>query len=165
MQVKNDLRNNDLESFKNIVNSTNDTHNKLISSIQKNVDQMIRDKSQQEGVTMAMEEKISKISVLRLGSIFFKLFFQLDLFGPNCDTIREAGEQEVKRMIQKEQEVDHHDLHHHCHHHPYHEQVRQHVEEKVLALQMSLRELQTGVEGLGPLQTGDNDTCNKLFHE
>lgn len=42
MQVKNDLRNNDLESFKNIVNSTNDTHNKLISSIQKNVDQMIR---------------------------------------------------------------------------------------------------------------------------
>merc|ERR550532_868125 len=112
-QVKNDLRNNDLESFKNIVNSTNDTHNKLISSIQKNVDQMIRDKSQQEGVTMAMEEKISKISVLR-----------------------EAGEQEVKRMIQKEQEV------------------RQHVEEKVLALQMSLRELQTGVEGLGPLQTG-----------
>merc|ERR1719234_1670851 len=112
-QVKNDLRNNDLESFKNIVNSTNDTHNKLISSIQKNVDQMIREKSQQEGVTMAMEEKISKISVLR-----------------------EAGEQEVKRMIQKEQEV------------------RQHVEEKVLALQMSLRELQTGLEGLGPLQTG-----------
>merc|ERR1719341_3019389 len=84
-QVKNDLRNNDLESFKNIVNSTNDTHNKLISSIQKNVDQMIRDKSQQEGVTMAMEEKISKISVLR-----------------------EAGEQEVKRMIQKEQEVRQH---------------------------------------------------------
>ena len=42
LQVKNDLRNNDLESFKNIVNSTNDTHNKLISSIQKNVDQMIR---------------------------------------------------------------------------------------------------------------------------
>ena len=37
-------------------------------------------------------------------------------------------------------------------------QVRQHVEEKVLALQMSLRELQTGVEGLGPLQTGGNDT-------
>ena len=70
LQVKNDLRNNDLESFKNIVNSTNDTHNKLISSIQKNVDQMIRDKSQQEGVTMAMEEKISKISVLRLGSTF-----------------------------------------------------------------------------------------------
>ena len=69
MQVKNDLRNNDLESFKNIVNSTNDTHNKLISSIQKNVDQMIRDRSQQEGVTMAMEEKISKISVLRLGRI------------------------------------------------------------------------------------------------
>ena len=68
--MKNDLRNNDLESFKNIVNSTNDTHNKLISSIQKNVDQMIRDKSQQEGVTMAMEEKISKISVLRLGSTF-----------------------------------------------------------------------------------------------
>ena len=61
-------------------------------------------------------------------------------------------------MIQKEQEVDHHDLHHHCHHHPYHEQVRQHVEEKVLALQMSLRELQTGVEGLGPLQSGGNDT-------
>merc|ERR1719362_2061835 len=30
----------------------------------------------------------------------------------------------------------------------------EHVEEKVLALQMSLRELQTGVEGLGPLQTG-----------
>ena len=74
LQVKNDLRNNDLESFKNIVNSTNDTHNKLISSIQKNVDQMIRDKSQQEGVTMAMEEKISKISVLRLGSIFFENF-------------------------------------------------------------------------------------------
>ena len=76
MQVKNDLRNNDLESFKNIVNSTNDTHNKLISSIQKNVDQMIRDKSQQEGVTMAMEEKISKISVLRLGklTIFGKLY-------------------------------------------------------------------------------------------
>ena len=71
MQVKNDLRNNDLESFKNIVNSTNDTHNKLISSIQKNVDQMIRDRSQQEGVTMVMEEKISKISVLRLGSFFF----------------------------------------------------------------------------------------------
>ena len=62
-------------------------------------------------------------------------------------------------MIQKEQEVDHHDLHHH----PYHEQVRQHVEEKVLALQMSLRELQTGVEGLGPLQTGDNDTDVELF--
>ena len=72
MQVKNDLRNNDLESFKNIVNSTNDTHNKLISSIQKNVDQMIRDKSQQEGVTMAMEEKISKISVLRLGKNIFQ---------------------------------------------------------------------------------------------
>ena len=74
--MKNDLRNNDLESFKNIVNSTNDTHNKLISSIQKNVDQMIRDKSQQEGVTMAMEEKISKISVLRLGklTIFGKLY-------------------------------------------------------------------------------------------
>ena len=160
LQVKNDLRNNDLESFKNIVNSTNDTHNKLISSIQKNVDQMIRDKSQQEGVTMAMEEKISKISVLRLGSTFLSTRSL-----PNCDTIREAGEQEVKRMIQKEQEVDHHDLHHHCHHHPHHEQVRQHVEEKVLALQMSLRELQTGVEGLGPLQTGDNDTCNKLFHE
>ena len=67
------MRNNDLESFKNIVNSTNDTHNKLISSIQKNVDQMIRDRSQQEGVTMAMEEKISKISVLRLGSFFWKL--------------------------------------------------------------------------------------------
>ena len=81
MQVKNDLRNNDLESFKNIVNSTNDTHNKLISSIQKNVDQMIRlvkrslrtrwwselhrDKSGQEGVTTALEEKISKISALR----------------------------------------------------------------------------------------------------
>ena len=65
------MRNNDLESFKNIVNSTNDTHNKLISSIQKNVDQMIRDRSQQEGVTMAMEEKISKISVLRLGNNFF----------------------------------------------------------------------------------------------
>ena len=34
------------------------------------------------------------------------------------------------------------------------DQVSQHVEEKVLALQISLRELQTGVEGLGPLQTG-----------
>ena len=75
MQVKNDLRNNDLESFKNIVNSTNDTHNKLISSIQKNVDQMIRDKSQQEGVTMAMEEKISKISVLRFGKNIFQAHY------------------------------------------------------------------------------------------
>ena len=35
------------------------------------------------------------------------------------------------------------------------DQVSQHVEEKVLALQISLRELQTGVEGLGPLKTGD----------
>ena len=77
MQVKNDLRNNDLESFKNIVNSTNDTHNKLISSIQKNVDQMIRDRSQQEGVTMAMEEKISKISVLRLGICQINFICQL----------------------------------------------------------------------------------------
>ena len=63
-------------------------------------------------------------------------------------------------MIQKEQEVGychrHGDDHHHQQHHPDHDQVRQHVEEKVLALQLSLRELQTGVEGLGPLQTGGN---------
>ena len=56
-------------------------------------------------------------------------------------------------MIQKEQEVkcffsDHLQQNHHA------DQVSQHVEEKVLALQISLRELQTGVEGLGPLQTG-----------
>ena len=67
-------------------------------------------------------------------------------------------------MIQKEQEVDHHRyFDHHCHHHPYHDQVRQHVEEKVLALQMSLRELQTGVEGLGPLQTGELVNTDELL--
>ena len=46
-QVRTDLRNNDLESFKNIVNCTNDTHNKLISSIQKNLDLVLREKGQQ----------------------------------------------------------------------------------------------------------------------
>jgi len=112
-QVKTDLRNNDLESFKNIVNSTNDTHNKLISSIQKNVDLIIREKGQQEGLAAAMEEKITKVS-----------------------TLREAGEQEVKKMIQKEQEL------------------RQQVDEKVQAVQVSMREVQGGVEGVTQLQTG-----------
>jgi hypothetical protein len=64
-QVKTDLRNDDLESFKNIVNSTNDTHNKLISSIQKNVDLIIREKSELEGQVGTMEERITEISILR----------------------------------------------------------------------------------------------------
>jgi hypothetical protein len=111
-QVKTDLRNNDLESFKNIVNSTNDTHNKLISSIQKNVDQIIREKGQQEGQTGALEERITQVSVLR-----------------------EAGEQEMKRLLAKEQEVRHQ------------------VDEKVLSLQLGLRGVQQGgVEGLPTLQ-------------
>ena len=41
----------DLESFKNVVNNTNETQNKLIGSIQKNVDAVHRDnnKAQQSG--------------------------------------------------------------------------------------------------------------------
>ena len=112
-KVKTDMRNNDMESFKNIVNSTNDTHNKLISSIQSNVDQILREKNQQEGQAASLEERITRVS-----------------------NLREAGEFELKKMLQKQQELG------------------QQADEKILSLQMSLREVQGGVEGLSQVQTG-----------
>ena len=60
-QVKRELKNADLESFKNVVNNTTETHNKLISGLQKNVDLIICEKTIQESQTAVMDSKIADI--------------------------------------------------------------------------------------------------------
>merc|ERR1711962_166032 len=80
-QVKTEIKDNDLEGFKNIVNNTNETQNKLITSIQKNIDEMNREKCEMEGQMTIMDERITQVSILR-----------------------EAGEKELKVNIKKEQE-------------------------------------------------------------
>merc|ERR1712106_36612 len=52
--VKNELKIGDLESFKSVVNHTNETHNKLISSMQKNVDLFICEKTILESQTAVL---------------------------------------------------------------------------------------------------------------
>ena len=62
--VKSELSLNDLESFKNVVNSTNETHNKLIASIQKNVDSLLKERPKTEtslsGLEVRMVEVVSR---------------------------------------------------------------------------------------------------------
>merc|ERR1711892_1048039 len=59
--VKNELKIGDLESFKSVVNHTNETHNKLISSMQKNVDLFICEKTILESQTAVLDSKVSDI--------------------------------------------------------------------------------------------------------
>ena len=53
-----------MESFKNVVNSTNETHNKLIASIQKNVDSLLKERPKTEtslsGLEVRMVEVVSR---------------------------------------------------------------------------------------------------------
>jgi len=57
--IKNDFRISDLESFKNVVNNTTETHNKLISSMQKTVDLIICEKTILESQTAVLDSKVS----------------------------------------------------------------------------------------------------------
>ena len=50
--MKNEMSTYELDSFKNIVNSTTETQNKLISSMQKNVDTILKEKNKTELVGM-----------------------------------------------------------------------------------------------------------------
>merc|ERR1711892_985566 len=59
--VKNELKIGDLESFKSVVNHTTETHNKLISSMQKNVDLFICEKTILESQTAVLDSKVSDI--------------------------------------------------------------------------------------------------------
>ena len=66
--VKSELSLNDLESFKNVVNSTNETHNKLIASIQKNVDSLLKERPKTEtslsGLEVRMVEVVSRTGTM-----------------------------------------------------------------------------------------------------
>eukprot|EP00092_Neocalanus_flemingeri_P022775 GFUD01024695.1.p1 GENE.GFUD01024695.1~~GFUD01024695.1.p1 ORF type:complete len:3073 (+),score=1009.79 GFUD01024695.1:162-9221(+) len=57
--VKNEIRIGDLESFKSVVNNTTETHNKLISSIQKSVDLIVCEKTILESQTAVLDSKVS----------------------------------------------------------------------------------------------------------
>ena len=57
--LKTELKNADLEAFKNTVNNTNETHNKLISAVQKSVDLIICEKTILESQTAVMDSKLS----------------------------------------------------------------------------------------------------------
>merc|ERR1711892_1270398 len=59
--VKNELKIGDLESFKSVVNHTTEAHNKLISSMQKNVDLFICEKTILESQTAVLDSKVSDI--------------------------------------------------------------------------------------------------------
>ncbi len=58
--VKSELSLNDLESFKNVVNSTNETHNKLIASIQKNMDSLLKERPKTEAAFTGLEVSLSE---------------------------------------------------------------------------------------------------------
>ena len=60
--MKNEIKNADLESFKNVVNSTTETHNKLINAVQKSVDLIICEKTILESQTAVMDSKITDIT-------------------------------------------------------------------------------------------------------
>ena len=60
--VKNEIKNADLESFKNVVNSTTETHNKLINAVQKSVDLIICEKTILESQTAVMDSKITDLT-------------------------------------------------------------------------------------------------------
>ena len=57
--LKNELKNADLESFKNTVNHTTETHNKLISALQKSVDLIVCDKTILESQAAVLDSKVS----------------------------------------------------------------------------------------------------------
>jgi len=59
--VKNELKIGDLESFKSVVNHTTETHNKLISSLQKNIDVIICEKTILESQSAVLDSKVSDI--------------------------------------------------------------------------------------------------------
>merc|ERR1712061_190961 len=56
--LKTELKNADLEAFKNTVNNTNETHNKLISAVQKSVDLIICEKTILESQTAVVDSKL-----------------------------------------------------------------------------------------------------------
>merc|ERR1712061_570303 len=56
--LKNELKNADLEAFKNTVNNTNETHNKLTSAVQKSVDLIICEKTILESQTAVMDSRL-----------------------------------------------------------------------------------------------------------
>jgi chromosome segregation ATPase len=60
-QVKSELSLNDLESFKNVVNSTNETHNKLIASIQKNLDSLLKERPKAEAALTGLEGRVAEV--------------------------------------------------------------------------------------------------------
>ena len=57
--VKNEIKNADLESFKNVVNNTTETHNKLICAVQKSVDLIICEKTILESQTAVLDSKLT----------------------------------------------------------------------------------------------------------
>ncbi len=60
--VKSEMSLNDLESFKNVVNSTNETHNKLIASIQKNVDSLLKERPKTEAGLAGLESRLVEVA-------------------------------------------------------------------------------------------------------
>merc|ERR1712066_614437 len=59
--LRSELKNADLESFKNVVNNTTETHNKLISSLQKSLDLIICEKTILESQAAVMDSKLTDV--------------------------------------------------------------------------------------------------------
>merc|ERR1719357_1306273 len=60
-QVRNELKIGDLENFKSVVNHTTETHNKLITEMQKNVDLMVCEKTILESQIAVLDSRVSDI--------------------------------------------------------------------------------------------------------
>ena len=59
--VRNEVKIADLEGFKNVVNNTTETHNKLISSLQKSLDLIICEKTILESQTAVIDSKLTDV--------------------------------------------------------------------------------------------------------
>jgi len=57
-----DLVNYDIDSFKNIVNSTNETQNKLIHSMQKSMESVVKDNTKLDTLVTSMEDKLTGLT-------------------------------------------------------------------------------------------------------
>ena len=59
--IKNEIKIGDLESFKSVVNNTNETHNKLINALQKSLDLIICEKTILESQSAVLDSKLSDV--------------------------------------------------------------------------------------------------------
>merc|ERR1711981_1140679 len=59
--LRSELKNADLEGFKGVVNNTTETHNKLISSLQKSLDLIICEKTILESQTAVIDSKLTDV--------------------------------------------------------------------------------------------------------